>query len=583
MEGVSKDAEETFSGEEEELLKHPRENGSELPTVLRLHSDSDPIPPQGPTDSYKCLIIEKLVTTIPFQVFQTWSTLQNVVISSPTLDVGMSAFAECTRLKNVNMSCTTLRLGASVFDSCTSLETITFSEGCILMELQKSTFRNCSALKDLQLPASLKTIKENCFENCSSFCRMDLPASLVRIGDSAFQRCSSLRSIDIPGSVIHVCNLAFFECHSLQSVTLQKGLISIADFAFGYCFALESIKFPRTVGAIGSHCFTSCTSLVTIELPPLLKRIDDGVFSDCTSLKRVWVPSTLESIGHHAFRSCCNLVSIEIPQNGNLSFLDSNAMEGCTDLRNMALPPTANPRELTFSNCHTMIRRTKVDLLEALQNRFEGRLVHDMCYHCGKDLTVVRLEDALAADSEESFLRTDKLGLNLLQVLLLSFHPKRGVLLFFVKKYPTSFIPNSFGVRMTIDVSVRRVIDDLCHLNELSTIQDILDVSLSHRVKVLGSQSWKNSIYNLVGSLSSARNFASRKDVILRILSKVESYDRLETTSLLELAVWKTAFVLSYANPKKLTSVGREHVRVTNGSNVIIPQVAAFLWDVDVD
>ena len=27
----------------------------------------------------------------------------------------------------------------------------------------------------------------------------------------------------------------------------------------------------------------------------------------------------------------------------------------------------------------------------------------------------------------------------------------------------------------------------------------------------------------------------------------------------------------------------REQSRLTNGSNVIIPQVAAFLWDVDVD
>ncbi|KAL3936670.1 MAG: hypothetical protein SGBAC_008067 [Bacillariaceae sp.] len=583
MEGTSEDFEETITGEKEEVINDPSEIGTELSTVLRLHTDSDPIPPPGPNDTYKGLIIEESVTTIPFQVFQTWSALQNVAVSSLTLDVGMSAFGKCTRLESVTMSCTTLRMGASVFDGCTSLETVTFSEGCILMELQNSTFRNCSALKDLRLPASLKTINEKCFENCSSLCRMDLPASLVRIGDSAFQRCSSLRSIVIPGSVIHVCNLAFFECHGLQSVTLQRGLISIADFAFGYCFALESIKIPMNVGAIGAHCFTSCTSLVTIELPPLLKRVDDGVFSDCTSLKRVWVPSTLESIGHHAFRSCCNLVSIEIPQNGNLSFLDTNAMEGCTDLRSMALPPTANPRELTFSNCHAMIRRTKIDLLEALQNRFEGRPVHNMCYHCGKDLTVVRLEDALAADSEESCLRTDKLGLNLLQVLLLSFHPKRGVLLFFIKKYPTSLIPNSFGVRMTIDVSVRRVIDDLCDLNELSTIQDILDVALSHRVKIWGSQSWKNSTYNLVGALSSARNFASRQDVILRILSKVESFDRLETTSLLELAVWKAAFVLSYVSPKKLTSVGREHVRVTNGSNVIIPQVAALLWDVDVD
>jgi hypothetical protein len=127
---------------------------------------------------------------------------------------------------------------------------------------------------------------------------------------------------------------------------------------------------------------------------------------------------------------------ILFPQDGNLFWVDTNALEGCTNLRNMALPPTTRASHLTFSNRHDMIQRTNnVDILEALQNRFERLVVHDMCYHCGKVPTIDRLEDAVAADSEkERFLHRDKLVLNLLQGLLLSFNSNREILLFLISR-----------------------------------------------------------------------------------------------------------------------------------------------------
>ncbi|CAJ1955924.1 unnamed protein product [Cylindrotheca closterium] len=584
MEYASDDGDDISKDSAEELLKDGNENGAEHSTIFRLQTDSDAIP-SGPNETYISLIIHEPVTRIPFDAFRSWSRLESVVISSLVMDVGMSAFAECNCLKEVEMmSCTMVRIGASAFDGCPSLQTVRFYETCSLVELRDRTFKNCTALKELQLPAGLKTIMDHCFLNCTSLGQMDLPKGLVELGGSSFMGCTTLKGIDIPGSVVRICELTFCGCCSLKSVNLQEGLLSISSSAFSFCLALESVQFPSTLFSIGSNSFASCTSLVMIELPIYLRRIDDRVFSACSNLKRVWAPPFLESIGHRAFQSCSILVSIEIRQDGNLSSIRTSAMEGCTNLRNIALPPTANPSELTFSHCHEMIKRTKnMDLLEALQNRFEGLTVHDICYHGGKDLTVARLEDALNADSNESFLRRDKLGLNLLQILLLSFNPKRGILIFLARKYPSFVIPDSFGIRLTIDAAVQRVIDDLCYLDSLSTMQDILDVSLYHRVKMLGAQTWKNTIYNLVGSLSIAHDFWTRKDGILRILSKLESYERLETTSLLELAVWKSALVLGWKDPKKLTTRERNGIRVTNGSNVIIPQVARFFWDVDVD
>lgn len=560
--------------------------------VFHLNADVHQVPPQSSFGvKHKRLIVDDRVTRIPFHAFQSWSGLESVKIFSPALDVGMAAFAQCSLISIDLSSCNILRLGNSVFENCGNLEQVTFSESCSLVELQKSAFKGCSSLKNIRLPETVKTIMESCFENCYGLTHVQLPDGLVGLRANVFRSCTSLESIDIPGSTKHIGMHAFSECYVLKSVKLHEGLESIADSAFGRCSDLESIQLPTSVVTLGINCFASCCWMLRkVELPPLLKRIDDGVFTNCCLLKRVWVPPSVEYIGYHAFGSCTNLVSLEIPQHCNLSYVSGLALTGCFNLRNMALPTTAALNPAPFFDCRLMRRRAdilgEIDMLEALQSRFEGLPVHDMCYRKGKDLDVSELEDALAADSECTFLRRDRLGMNLLQILLLSFNPKREILLFYVNKYPTSLIPTSFDIYPTIDTDVQSAIDDLFQLDESSTIQEILEVSLSHRLEMLGLKQWKDDIYNQIASFSSgAQDFESRLDVMFRIFSNLEGYDRLETTSLLELAIWKaTLDADSVGNYHKNYIMGdREQSRLTNGSNVIIPQVAAFLWDVDVD
>ena len=69
--------------------------------------------------------------------------------------------------------------------------------------------------KYIQIPSSVKSIKDDAFLNCNSLTSIIIPPSVTCIGAYVFANCNGLTFISIPSSVTSIKDDAFLNCNSL--------------------------------------------------------------------------------------------------------------------------------------------------------------------------------------------------------------------------------------------------------------------------------------------------------------------------------------------------------------------------------
>ena len=120
----------------------------------------------------------------------------------------------------------------------------------------------------------------------------------VRDISGAFYECSSLKEINIPNSIKKIGQYAFYCCSSLERVNFPNSLEAIGDCAFEYCISLNEINLPNSVLTIGREAFYGCSSLVHIDIPEGVRDILYMAFTNCKNLISISLPSTLESYNY---------------------------------------------------------------------------------------------------------------------------------------------------------------------------------------------------------------------------------------------------------------------------------------------
>lgn len=120
----------------------------------------------------------------------------------------------------------------------------------------EDAFRECSAIKSVDIAPSVKIIKQNAFRDCTSLEAIDIPSSIESIEYYAFMNCSSLKSLDIPSSVKTIRSEAFSGCTQLESVNFADGIERIEGGAFENCNSLYTVEIPDSVMYIGSLAFS---------------------------------------------------------------------------------------------------------------------------------------------------------------------------------------------------------------------------------------------------------------------------------------------------------------------------------------
>ena len=85
------------------------------------------------------------------------------------------------------------------------------------------------------------------------------------------------------------------------------------EHGFKDCNKLKEVTFNNGLTKIGEAAFKKCSSLQSITLPSTLTEIGSYAFQNCSSLKEVVFNEGLKKIGAKAFEMCKSLQSITIP------------------------------------------------------------------------------------------------------------------------------------------------------------------------------------------------------------------------------------------------------------------------------
>ena len=138
--------------------------------------------PGGRSGDY---VIPETVTRIEDNAFTGSKGLTSVVISDNVTYVGDVSFVDCSSLSNVTFGKSVEYIGSSSFSS--------------------------TAIKELQLPDSLKEIAPYAFFNCTGLTEVVIPRGVTSLSERVFSDCTNLKKVTLYETVTYINGTAFGE------------------------------------------------------------------------------------------------------------------------------------------------------------------------------------------------------------------------------------------------------------------------------------------------------------------------------------------------------------------------------------
>ncbi len=233
------------------------------------------------------------------------------LVTEVTIPNGMTSLSAILSgigsLKKVTIpdSVTRLAYNQGVFADCKNLEEVIF-EGTSQIKEMWNTFKGCSSLKSVHIPASVTYFTNQPFDGCNfesiyydgtfeDWCKIDFMSTCCspmphteKFYYKKENGYEELIDAVIPESITQINAGVFNGYKALRSVTLHEGVTAIAKNAFQDCVNLSSIKLPSQLKFIGEYAFYNCKSLYSINIPKYISEIGSNAFAYCYNLAEVY-------------------------------------------------------------------------------------------------------------------------------------------------------------------------------------------------------------------------------------------------------------------------------------------------------
>ena len=300
-------------------------------------------------------------------------------------------------------------------------------------------------MEKIELNEGLLEIGERAFYQCSSLKHVNIPSTIKTIGSFAFCNCSSLKHISIPSSVTTFRGHTFKFCNRLEEVELCDGLLEIGNDAFLGCSTLRHVNIPSTVKTIGSFVFYGAP-LHTLCLPDSIESIGDRAFCH-GRFPNIRIPSRITTIEERMFFYCSSMFSAELPETITQMVAGGCVFDNCRSLRNVAVPPHAAVGVDTFMECTDLLQLfdSSEDIVNALKHRFDNLPIHKMIYyHSYNNLSAEQLNNAASQTmnlrGNPTGSQQDCLGMTPLHILACSTVQNIELYQVLIEKYPENMI-----------------------------------------------------------------------------------------------------------------------------------------------
>lgn len=234
-----------------------------------------------------------------------------------------------------------IKEGCTEFNMQSVLYNSTDSEG--------DEFNNCSKLKKIVIPSSVKSINKIKYKtDRADACDMrvdtieiapkDFDAnSLYALGSSLGKNITieSLMKL-LPNQITYKDHMYITKDHGLlkydgkdANVEIPEEITWIAPEAFYRNETLKNVKLPSKITTIEENTFYGCSELEAVVIPDQVTMIGKSAFDECTVLKSVTFGKSLKVIKDHAFASV-NIRNFTIPS--GIQKIETGAFAGINQI-----------------------------------------------------------------------------------------------------------------------------------------------------------------------------------------------------------------------------------------------------------
>ncbi|MBO4569156.1 MAG: leucine-rich repeat protein, partial [Candidatus Methanomethylophilaceae archaeon] len=207
-----------------------------------------------------------------------------------------------------------------------SSSTLTYLDLGSVESVGSKAFANCSKLKTLVVPETLKSVGSYAFYGCG-ITALDIPGDDVVLEASAFSACKKMMSITFSGTGAVIGTNAFYKNNGVSTVDLST-VASVGQKAFPYCYGLETLVIPGSLLSMGPYAFYGCSNLKGLIVEEGVESIPRSAFSECRALESVSFPASLRSVGANAFYGVGFFTEDGFKITADASNLAGNTFEG---------------------------------------------------------------------------------------------------------------------------------------------------------------------------------------------------------------------------------------------------------------
>lgn len=234
-----------------------------------------------------------------------------------------------------------IKEGCTEFNMQSVLYNSTDSEG--------DEFNNCSKLKKIVIPSSVKSINKIKYKtDRADACDMHVDTieiapkdfdanSLYALGSSLGKNITieSLMKL-FPDQITYKDHMYITKDHGLlkydgkdANVEIPEEITWIAPEAFYRNETLKNVKLPSKITTIEENTFYGCSELEAVIIPDQVTMIGKSAFDECTVLKSVTFGKSLKVIKDHAFASV-NIRNFTIPS--GIQKIETGAFAGINQI-----------------------------------------------------------------------------------------------------------------------------------------------------------------------------------------------------------------------------------------------------------